>query len=221
MPSQISTGACLKCGIGFTYNPVQSAGKYCSPACANKTRGSLEARFQLKVDRTRDCWHWTGATIRSGYGIIRAGGSDHRMLYAHRVAFEVASGEPIPDGLEVLHTCDDPPCVRNDDEGIYEVGSVVRPRWGHLWLGTQGDNVLDMFNKGRNKPIVLPTYLWAYAAPTWAKLTDDDVLVAKQLVAGGLTQTEVARRLNVSPALISMIVRGRRRTYQRQIAPVH
>jgi hypothetical protein len=78
-----------------------------------------------------DCWHWTGADNgRGGYG---------RMTYegvsqpAHRLAYRAFVGE-IPDGLYVLHTCDNRACINPE----------------HLWLGTYSDNIRDAWAKGRH-----------------------------------------------------------------------
>lgn len=92
------------------------------------------------------CWLFVGHIGPDGYGkILRS----KRTYQAHRVAWELASGGPVPDGLWVLHTCDVRACVRNDDIGIYELNGVEHPRRGHLWLGTIRDNVADMMAKGR------------------------------------------------------------------------
>ena len=53
--------------------------------------------------------------------------------YAHRVAYEIASGIAVPPDLLVCHKCDNPRCVRAD----------------HLFLGTPKDNVRDAMTKGR------------------------------------------------------------------------
>lgn len=91
----------------------------------------LADRFWKKVDKSGDCWLWTASTDRKGYGKIGSG-ADRRTLIASRVAYELQIG-PIPEGLNVLHTCDTPPCVRGS----------------HLFLGTQLDNIHDAIHKGR------------------------------------------------------------------------
>lgn len=68
-----------------------------------------EERFWAKVDKSGDCWLWTGAIIGSGgYGVFRING---RNMVAHRVAYMWAHG-PIPKGYEVDHTCFNRSCVK-------------------------------------------------------------------------------------------------------------
>lgn len=78
----------------------------------------------------RDCWVWTGATIKKGYGAWS--GEGIRSL-AHRHSWSIVNG-PIPDGMWVLHHCDNPPCVNPN----------------HLYLGTVIENVQDMIARNRN-----------------------------------------------------------------------
>lgn len=85
-------------------------------------------RFWSKVDFSYECWVWTG-TKAGGYGRFYL---NRRMMPAHRYSWTETSG-PIPDGLMVLHKCDNPSCVRPD----------------HLFLGTQSDNMLDASAKNR------------------------------------------------------------------------
>lgn len=90
--------------------------------------------FWKRVDKSphpKGCWLWTGSKNRQGYGetMFRK-----RHLRANRVAYELANG-PIPEGLMVLHSCDNPPCVNPD----------------HLFLGTGTDNMQDCIRKGRTR----------------------------------------------------------------------
>lgn len=91
------------------------------------------------------CWVWTGCHLASGgYGQIGLSGRSRR---AHRLSWELATGESIPPRMTILHVCDNPPCVRNDDVGTYEVAGRVLPRRGHLALGTHQDNMRDLSEK--------------------------------------------------------------------------
>lgn len=85
--------------------------------------------FWARVDKNRECWEWTGSRMPSGYGRIAFNG---RQEYTHRLAYELTNG-PIPDGMCVCHTCDNPPCCNP----------------AHLWLGTMTDNIADRHAKGR------------------------------------------------------------------------
>lgn len=80
-----------------------------------------------------ECWLWRGGTTR-GYGVFTVA---TKHVYAHRVSWELHKG-PIENGLDVLHRCDVPLCVNPN----------------HLFLGTQTDNVNDMWAKGRANPPV-------------------------------------------------------------------
>ena len=92
---------------------------------------SLAERFWPKVHKGPTCWIWNAYTDKLGYGYIGAGGWHGGKLCAHRVAWELTRG-PIPDGLWVLHKCNNPPCVNPD----------------HLYLGTQADNMRDAADAG-------------------------------------------------------------------------
>lgn len=72
----------------------------------------LADRFWRKVNKTEDCWLWTGGATREGYGAIWSGPGGRRLM-AHRVAWELLRG-PIPEGLHIDHLCRRPPCVNPD-----------------------------------------------------------------------------------------------------------
>jgi len=87
-------------------------------------------RFWERVDKSGDCWVWTGAITDNGYGIATPNCTN---VKAHRLAWMLEYGQ-IPKGMKVLHRCDNKPCVR----------------LSHLFIGTSSDNAVDCTKKGRN-----------------------------------------------------------------------
>lgn len=74
-------------------------------------RRSVESRFWSKVEKTETCWLWKAALLQSGgYGQFWM---NNTMLRAHRVAYEFLVS-PIPDGMQLDHTCHTPACVNPD-----------------------------------------------------------------------------------------------------------
>lgn len=157
------------------------------------TKQPTEDRFWSKVDKSGACWEWTRANNGGGYGKFPVSTpTGWKMRYAHRVAYELTFG-PIPDDICVLHRCDNPSCVNP----------------AHLFLGTHGDNMQDMANKGRN-------YVHARHHPQpcgeqshRAKLKEIEVREIRALCASGLTQQEVGSRYGVSRSTVEDIVCGR------------
>lgn len=125
---------------------------------------------QVEILDQDDCWEWQGLRNRKGYGQLWF---IDQTIAAHRAAWILTHG-PIPDGLWVLHKCDNPPCTNIN----------------HLFLGTNDDNVADKIAKNRqvhgaNHPL--------------AKLTDKQVVEARQrYAAGGISIAALARKYGVS-----------------------
>jgi hypothetical protein len=93
---------------------------------------SLDIRFNAKVKRSDEgCWEWLGQKNTNGYGAIKLSRS-RKATSAHRASYEMFCG-PIPPKMCVLHTCDNPGCVRPS----------------HLFLGSHADNSRDMALKER------------------------------------------------------------------------
>ena len=90
----------------------------------------VDVRFWRNVQKTETCWLWMGARNMTHYGLL---GIDGHSRLAHRISYALLVG-PIPDGLDVLHKCDNPPCVNPD----------------HLFLGDAKANAADKIAKGRH-----------------------------------------------------------------------
>jgi len=135
------------------------------------TTAPLEDRFWAKVIKNDDgCWGWTGGTAKFGYGSIRDWKDGNRLWLAHRLSWTLHNGA-IPQGMAVLHRCDNPPCNRPD----------------HLFLGTKADNVADMIAKGRERHIGN-----ANPHPWKAKFTEDHVREIRQRRAAGESYTTIS-----------------------------
>lgn len=85
--------------------------------------------FWSKVDISEGCWNWKAGLISSGYGSAYSPTLGPQA--AHRLAWILTNGE-IPDGMYVLHKCDNKKCVNPD----------------HLYLGTQKKNLQDAKDRG-------------------------------------------------------------------------
>lgn len=70
-------------------------------------REALEQRFWSKVDKSGECWQWTGAINQGGYGHFGIG---RKVKRSHRVSYWLSHG-PIPEGMRIDHTCHNRGCV--------------------------------------------------------------------------------------------------------------
>ena len=136
---------------------------------------SPEERFWKKVDvrGPNECWEWKGAKNRQGYGEFSI---DGRMYRSPRVSYSFNNG-PIPEGLCVLHSCDNPACVNT----------------AHLRTGTYSDNMRDMVSRNRNKPCHKLT----------RSIVDE---IREHSACGPFNQSEAARRFGVTRQTISLVV---------------
>lgn len=159
-------------------------------ACSAKSQAtlpplldSLKARIEERQTRREDGCIVYPVKANGKYGQIEYG---RKTYYAHRASYMVYKG-PIPDGLHVCHSCDNPACINPD----------------HLWLGTQKENIQDMLAKGRDN------YRFA------CKLTDAQIEQIREALDANESQTSIGARFGVSSSYVSMIGSGRRRNVPR------
>jgi len=159
--------------------------------CDNKYSDRDIKRFISKIKINsgfgpeRKCWKWKDSLDVRGYGRITIRKNNKRNNYlATRMAYEVATGKLIPEGLCVCHKCDNPFCVNID----------------HLWLGTNKDNVKDMINKGRGAD--KHGEKSGRAKLTWKKVKE----IRKLYSHGGYTQKQLALTFDVSAVCIRYIL---------------
>ena len=153
-------------------------------------------RFWNRVDRTGDCWLWTGPKTGNGYGAIREDYPSRKQVSAHRASWVIHFG-PIAPGLEVCHHCDNPICVRPE----------------HLFLGTTKANAVDRSRKGRSGAgdrsgrRLHPERYPNGSDVIGAKLTDDVVRVMRQRYASGqANMPALAAEHGVSVNTVSRII---------------
>lgn len=133
------------------------------------------------------CWEWTRITNGDGYGQLRVAG---RMVYAHRLAYELGIG-PIPDGMHILHQCDNPRCINP----------------AHLSIGTQSQNMKECSDRGRAK---IPKPIKLGEENGSSKLLEVDVRSIRRLLEQGHTQQSIADRFGVTQRTISNIKLGKK-----------
>lgn len=127
------------------------------------------------------CHIFTGAKDGCGYGRVKNIGT---AVATHRWAWQQANG-PVPQGMQVLHRCDNPSCINP----------------AHLWLGTHADNMADKRAKGRSHNV--PTGR-AHRRPT-AKISESQAKEIKHMLEQGIRQAKIAAFFGVSRNLISEI----------------
>ena len=171
-------------GYGQSFNKVT-----CSRACTNVYRAGvdLEARFWQSVDRSggpNACWPFLKKTRnKQGYGRMQWG---DKLESAHRIAWSLANGEPIPNDDDVLHICDNPPCCNPD----------------HLFLGDHDDNMADMVAKGRSSRKVGERNGRALVSEEMARE------IKRRYQTEKISQAALGAEHGITQSAVSAIVRG-------------
>ncbi len=154
-----------------------------------RARGTLEERFWRKVEKSDGCWEWQGTISPNGYGRIQEGGKGTAHLGAHRVSYEMHKG-PIPEGMVVMHSCDNRRCVNP----------------AHLSVGTHSENTRDAVQKGR----------WHHKPPckkgeshSQAKLTEDMIREIRACPKDKVPGHVLAAKYGVRATTINAIRRGK------------
>lgn len=136
-------------------------------------------RFYTSINAD-GCHVWTGYVDAYGYGCIRV---QKKTIGCHRAAWTAfISDGPIPSGIEVCHSCDNPACINP----------------AHLFLGTHQDNMNDMMMKRRHSPHFGERH-------GMSKLRVSDV---REIKSSDTKACILAERFNVSRPTISAIRRG-------------
>lgn len=148
-----------------------------------KRRDGIAAIIALvgEPDPKTGCREWQGGRDKDGYGKTMLWG---RPISAHRASYLLNIG-PIPDGLDVLHRCDNPPCVEPT----------------HLFTGTNMDNIRDRDSKKRQACGV---------GNGGAKLSASNVAEIRATYTGAYGEASAfAKKYGVSRSCIWRVVTGR------------
>jgi hypothetical protein len=152
--------------------------------CSDSLKGKMlshswdtKNKFQSKIinDPITKCHNWNGTIDANGYGVFSIEGFQHK---AHRLAYSNHYNQELGE-LLVCHTCDNRRCVNPD----------------HLFLGTIQDNMDDRNSKSRQ----------ARGERNHSKLTSEDVLAVRKMLALGVSQRRTAEIMGVSSSVVHLI----------------
>lgn len=175
------------CGFVKTCNRMHLVrGEVTSCGRGNQCPVERVVNFLAKVAYAPSgCWEWTASREEFGYGQFSL--KKGRSINAHYASYTMFIG-PVPKGLFVLHSCDNPPCVCP----------------AHLFLGTQGDNMADKVKKHRQAQ---------NERHGMVKLSNDQVLEIRDRAAKGEVKAHLAKEFSVSATHISRIVQQATRKF--------
>lgn len=143
-------------------------------------------RALRRISKRGACWEYLGTKTKGGYGLISdsSNGRKHTVL-AHRAVFIALNG-PVPEGLIVMHTCDNRACINPE----------------HLAAGTQKENIADMMRKHRAPTSTLPGEMNGNA-----KLDSAGVLDIRKRISNGERIINIASEYGVSAAYLYALKR--------------
>ncbi len=163
-------------------------------------------RFWSKVDRRGpgECWPWTAATIKGGYGVYSIEVDGRRTgIPASRYALQDKLERPLLPGTCACHTCDNPPCCNP----------------GHLFEATPLENIRDASAKGRmatgDRNVKRRDPFCGRARIAVAPWDVDEI---RRRRAGGETGASLAREFGLSQATVSRLVNGSRQSHPAALA---
>lgn len=168
-------------------------------------KSTQQRDFWLWVNKSaaNGCWEWLGSCMITGYAQLSIRISDgppavYKHCTAHRWSY-ILHHDAIPDGLDVLHHCDNKKCVNP----------------AHLFVGTAKDNFDDMVRKGRRRlPRPLPGSLNGSA-----KLNEEQVRQIIQRLQSGESQRSISSSYGVIPGIVGLIKRNKKwRHIPREVA---
>lgn len=194
LPEEIDI--CHECGKPFIVSPTQRIGdteRFCSRKCATistarSRRGKSLHNFWTRVEQCEHewaclycCWPWKGSRDRNGYGHIQV---NKKLLYTHRVAWELHNGRELPHGAKIGHYCHFTTCGNPS----------------HIHAGTQKDNIQDSVRDGRH----------AFGEKNGRrKLTEEEAKEALKLRAAGWSFRKIGAHFGVTHGAIEALSSGK------------
>lgn len=193
----------MKATCPICSSPTVRRGAFCSAECRNAHRREVYRAEVAAEGRVRDTSRMGGLRLPPAIDRLRASLThlpngcqirttncgakgysritvDGKQILCHRLMWEHENGS-IPDGMVVMHRCDNPPCCNPE----------------HLTIGSLADNNRDMWAKGRGR----------LTPPAWRKIPLADHAEIKARLASGESKTSVALTYGVSRQAIGYLAR--------------
>lgn len=178
---------CHQCGVPFEVFPCRAnTAKYCSTECKYQARAlSIDERFHERVASPDEngCMLWTHSTDSKGYGRLWYEGG---RIGAHRLAWEIHHGIPVPEGMQVNHHCDNPLCCNP----------------AHLYVGSQADNMQDMADRDRS--------LKGEKHPNTNLTARQVAMIRYRYAEGGISHQQLADAYHIGRSTVGQLIRGDR-----------